>query len=83
MIPSWVILVVLAAFIYTIHLGYNDPTPRAASQRPAEASSDAEWLLLPFQLVGGLAALLWCLLGLLVFLAPLLFVAAVVWGALQ
>jgi hypothetical protein len=80
---SGLLLAVLAAFIYTIHLGYNDPTPRAAPGRPVGASSDAEWLLLPFQLIGGLAALLWCLLGLLVFLGPLLFVAAVVWGVLQ
>lgn len=62
---------------------WRNPLPKAPPTRPVAASDDAEWLLLPFQLVAGLAGLCWCLIGLGVFLAPLLFVAAVIWGALQ
>lgn len=59
----------------------HDPT--APPEPPQDASAEAEWLLLPFQLVAGLAWLCWAAILVAVFLAPLAFVAAVVWGALQ
>ncbi len=80
---SALLLAVLGAFIYTIHQGYTDPSPVAPPQRPVAASDDAEWLLLPFQLIAGLAGLLWGLIMVLIFLAPLAFAAALAWGALQ
>lgn len=59
---------------------YYRDAPAKAPARPVAASDDAGWLLLPFQLIGGLAALLWCLLGLAFFLAPLAFVLLLVLG---
>lgn len=63
---------VACTFLWHVWQGYRAPRPPVgAPKRPVAPSDDAEWLLLPFQLVGGLAALCWCLLGLCVFLAPL------------
>lgn len=46
------------------------------AQLPAPArNTDADWLALPFQLIAGVAGLLWCVVGLLVFLSPLLLLA--------
>jgi hypothetical protein len=76
---SPLVLLALGAFIYfTNRLPECPPAPPG---RPQEASRDAEWLLLPFQVVGGLAGLLWCLILLAVFLAPLAFVVLLALGA--
>jgi hypothetical protein len=51
------------------------PTPAKRPQAPPEPLDSGEWLLLPFQLAGGLAGLLWCLIGVAAFLSPLLVLA--------
>lgn len=84
---GWILGLACLAFAVWGHWGpHAEPYYRSAPkapQRPVVASDDGAWLLLPFQLVAGLAALCWCLLGLLVFLSPLLILAAVAWGVLQ
>ncbi len=66
---SALILVAIFAFAWW---GNRQPDPPKAPARPVVASSDGEWLALPFQLIAGLAGLAWCLVGLAVFLSPLL-----------
>ena len=56
-----------------------EPTPEESAQHARDTRADADWLLLPFQSVGGLAGLCWCLIGLAVFLSPLLFLVWVLW----
>ena len=56
-----------------------EPTPEEAAQHARDTRADADWFLLPFQIVGGLAGLCWCLIGLAVFLSPLLFLVWVLW----
>jgi hypothetical protein len=83
---GWILGLACLAFAVWGHMGpHAEPYHRSAkaAARPVAASDGGAWLLLPFQLVAGLAALCWCLLGLLVFLSPLLILAAVVWGVLQ
>jgi len=67
-------VLMLAPAVALMWLG-SRPRPVDPPARPVAASSDAEWLLLPFQLVAGLAGLLWCLAGLALFLSPLLVLA--------
>lgn len=76
---GWLFALACLAFAVWGHYGphavpYYRDAPKAP-ERPQVAPDDAEWLLLPFQIVGGLAVLLWCLAGLLVFLSPLLALA--------
>ena len=80
----WIALVggvPVVLFLRNVWEGYRRPLPPvAAPTRPVDASGDAEWLLLPFQLIGSLAGLCWLLVWLLVFLAPLAFVVLLVAG---
>ena len=70
-------------FLANVVAGYRNPLPPTPPQAPQDGSDAGEWLWLPFQLIATLAGLCWGLILLAVFLAPLLFVAALVWGALQ
>lgn len=84
---GWTLGLACLAFAVWGHFGPHAApyhrSPAKAPQRPVAASDDGEWLLLPFQLIAGLAALCWCLLGLLVFLSPLLLLAGVALAVLQ
>jgi apolipoprotein N-acyltransferase len=75
-----VVAAVAGTFIWHVWQGYRAPLPPVAPTRPQDASDDAEWLLLPFQAVAGLAGLCWLLVWLAVFLAPLAFVVLLVAG---
>lgn len=56
-------------------LGRNYEPPAKPPRPPQDAPETGELLLLPFRLVGGLAALCWLAVALGVFLAPLLALA--------
>ena len=58
-------------------------SPAKVTARPVAASDDGAWLLLPFQLVAGLAWLCWAAILLAVFLSPLLILAALALAVLQ
>ncbi len=85
---GWMFGIACIAFAVWGHFGphaepYYRDAPKAPPARPVAASDAGGWLLIPFQLVACLAWLCWAAILLAVFLAPLAFVAAVVWGALQ
>lgn len=62
-------------FLASVLEGYRNPLPPTAPQAPQDASDAGEWLALPFQLVAGLAGLLWLAIAALVFVSPVLALA--------
>lgn len=65
----------LACIAFTLWGCTLPETPSKAPQRPQVASTDADWILAPFQVVAGLAGLCWLALAALLFVSPLLVLA--------
>jgi hypothetical protein len=72
---GWALMLVVPLGLIWLGATSPAPSPPARPQPPPAPLDAGEWLLLPFQLVAGLAGLCWALAGLLVFLSPVLLLA--------